>query len=310
MLSSVRRPSISAQPHSSQPAAREGTISAGQAALWYRDIGAGLPIVVLHGGPDFDCNYLLPELDRLADGFRLIYYDQRGRGRSAGNVQPEDVTLQSDIADIELVRRHFQLGSVAVLGHSWGGLLALEYALRHPECVSHLILLNTAFASHADLLLFQESRRAHSVAALDQMRALAATTGYQEGDPQSVAAYYRVHFSATLRRPEHLDAIVKRVTAGTTPEGILKARAIEARLYQDTWSRPEYDLLPALRHFHVPTLVIHGDADFIPAACAARIAEAIPGARYILIPDCGHFSYLECLEAVREAIDAFVARAG
>jgi hypothetical protein len=75
----------------------------------------------LHGGPDFDHSYLVPELDRICDSFHLIYYDQRGRGGSADRVLPEDVTLASNIADLEKVRQYFHLdiGGVAgaLLGH-------------------------------------------------------------------------------------------------------------------------------------------------------------------------------------------------
>lgn len=104
-------------------------------------------MIVLHGGPDFDTSYLLPELDRLSDKFHLIYYDQRGRGRSADSVKPEDVTLESEIADLDEVREHFHLDKVVLLGHSWGTVLALEYALRHPERVSRLVLMDPAPAS-------------------------------------------------------------------------------------------------------------------------------------------------------------------
>src|ERR1700750_2267736 len=77
-------------------------IPVGNAAeLYSREIGKGPAIIVLHGGPDFDKSYLVPEMDRLSDSFRLIYYDQRGRGRSANHVQPEDVTIASEIADME-----------------------------------------------------------------------------------------------------------------------------------------------------------------------------------------------------------------
>src|SRR5258707_15714328 len=82
-------------------APRESRIPVGKASLYCREIGRGQPIIVLHGGPDFDHGYLLPELDRLADAFRLIYYDQRGRGKSADHVQPEDVTLTSDVDDLD-----------------------------------------------------------------------------------------------------------------------------------------------------------------------------------------------------------------
>src|SRR6266699_210276 len=119
---------------------RESRVPVGGAELYAREIGQGAAIIVLHGGPDFDHSYLLPELDRLSDSFRLIYYDQRGRGRSADRVQPEDVTLASDIADLEKVRQYFHLDSVALLGHSWGTVLALEYALRYPERMSRMIL--------------------------------------------------------------------------------------------------------------------------------------------------------------------------
>ena len=86
---------------SNQPAPREGYIPVDNAELYYRDTGRGQTIIVLHGGPDFAHNYLLPDMDRLSDSFRLIYYDQRGRGKSAGNVQPGDVSIASEIADLE-----------------------------------------------------------------------------------------------------------------------------------------------------------------------------------------------------------------
>ena len=79
--------------------------------LFCRDVGAGPPIVVVHGGPDFDHAYLLPELDRLADSFRLVYYDQRGRGRSAEGVRAEDVTLRSEVDDLDRVRSRFGLAN-------------------------------------------------------------------------------------------------------------------------------------------------------------------------------------------------------
>ncbi len=105
----------------------ESRIPVANAYLYSREIGQGTAIIVLHGGPDFDHSYLVPDMDRLSDSFHLIYYDQRGRGRSADRVQPEDVTLASDIADLEKVRQYFHLDSVVLLGHSWGSVLALEY---------------------------------------------------------------------------------------------------------------------------------------------------------------------------------------
>ena len=274
--------------------------------LYYRDIGQGQPIIVLHGGPDFDHNYLLPEMDRLSDSFRLIYYDQRGRGKSARNVQPEDVTLESEMKDLESLRAYFQLESVAVLGHSWGGVLAMEYAVRHPNRVSHLILMNTAPASHDDsMLLRQELPRKRAPGDVEKLKALSSTAKYEEGDLETDAEYYRIHFRATVRRPEQLERVIKSLRVGLTPEDIRKARAIEDRLYDETWALSDYNLLPQLARLGIPTLVICGDYDLVPIECVAHIAQAIPGARLVVLRDCGHFAYLECPDEVRKEITDF-----
>ena len=274
--------------------------------LFCREVGEGPPIVAVHGGPDFDHCYFLPELDRLADSFRLVYYDQRGRGRSAAGVRPEDVTLRSDVEDLDRLRRRLGLESIAVLGHSWGGVVAMEYAIRHPDRVTRLILLDTAPASAGDWRRLRESF-AERRPAEDQaeMAAIAATDAYQRGDLEAEAAYYRIHFRMTLRRPDLLDALVARLRANFTEEGVLLARAIEDRLYEETSGSPEWDLFPALRALAVPTLVLHGEHDFVPVELAARIAEAVPGARLSVLPGCGHFTYLEAPEAVFEEISRF-----
>src|SRR5262245_5426872 len=168
--------------------AGESRIPVGTASLYARAIGQGPPVVVLHGGPDFDQRYLLPDLDRLADGFRLIYYDQRGRGRSAEGVRPEDVTLASDVEDIERVRQHFRLEAPALLGHSWGAALALEYALRHPTRASRLILMNPAPVSASDVAGVRKAYLERLSVDVDRQRAIVATPAYQAGDPEAVAA--------------------------------------------------------------------------------------------------------------------------
>ena len=274
--------------------------------LFCRDVGAGDPILVLHGGPDFDHTYLLPELDRLTESFRLIYYDQRGRGRSASGVRPEDVDLRTEIDDVDRVRRHFGLESMAVLGHSWGGVLAMEYAIRHPERVSQLILLDTAPASAGDWQIFRdELGRRRPADDVQQLQAIVATDAYGRGDLEAEAAYYRIHFRMTLRRPHLLQALVARLRSNYTPDGVLLARAIEQRLYGETSGLAGWDLFPALRELDVPTLLVHGEQDFIPVELAARIADAVPGARLAVLPECGHFTYLEEPERVFEEVSRF-----
>ncbi len=296
---------MSPQHPSDHTAPRESSIPVAGAMLRYREVGQGQPLIVLHGGPSFDHRYLLPDLDLLADTFRLIYYDQRGRGGSAGGVRPEDVSLRSDLDDLDVVRASFGLDRVAVLGHSWGGLLAMEYTLRHPEHVSHLILLNTAPASYDDFRLFVQNLNARPPADAELLRSLRSHLEADESDPHARAAYYHAYFRMTLRPPELLDRLIANMRLGWTEQGVHTAEAIGDRLWAETAEAPDFDLLPRLAALRVPTLVLHGDYDFIPLACAAHIAKAIPGASLIVLPDCGHFSYMEHPEGVRAALAQF-----
>lgn len=287
----------------------ESRIPVGGAELYAREIGHGTAIIILHGGPDFDHSYLLPELDRLSDSYHLIYYDQRGRGRSADGVKPEDVTLASDIADIEKVRQYYHLDSVVLLGHSWGTVLALEYALRYPGRVSHMILMNPAPASTEDYKQLRNEWIEKRPEAMERRKAIAATAAYQEADPEAVVASYRVHFKPALARSGDYEKLISRMQAAFIQqgkEGILKARAVESRLMSETWAAPDYDLLPKLKSLRIPTLVITAEHEFIPISTAEHITQALPNARMVTLKDCGHFSYMESPAAVREQIDSLL----
>ena len=94
-------------------------------------------------------------------------------------------------------------------------------------------------------------------------------------DLEAEAEYYPVRYKVALRRPEHIDQVVGRLRTYFTEESVLAARAIEQRLYDQTWRSDGYDLIPRLQALDIPTLVLHGADDFVPAALAAQIAHAI-----------------------------------
>jgi proline iminopeptidase len=294
------------------PAAREARVDVPGASLYVRTIGHGEPVIVLHGGPDFDTAYLLPDLDRLADAYRLIYYDQRGRGRSAAGVRAEDVTLASELADLDAVRRHFGLDAPVILGHSFGTVLALEYALRYPGRQSKLILMSPAPASAVDVAALREYYLRRIGAQMAKQREIVAGAAYKAGDPDAVIARYRIHFRpafATAAPYERLMTTMGTAFREQDAGGILLARAIEDRLYADTWEIKDYDLHPKLRTLAVPTLVTWGDEDFIPSGVAEHAAAAIPGAKLVKLKRCGHFTFIECPRATRAAIDEFLRAA-
>ena len=289
---------------------RESVVPVDGGRLRVRETGHGQPIVVVHGGPDFDDEYLLPELRRLGDRCRVISYAQRGRGRSFDGSDPGRVTMASEVEDLDRVRASARLTSTAVLGHSWGGLLALEYALAHPGRVSYLVLMNTAPASHDDARAFRvELNRRRTAEQSRRMAELRASPAFRAGDIATEAEYYRLHYATTVRDPRLLHTVVRRLRASFSPEGVIAARAIEEELYADTWSRPGYDLVPRLGRLDLPVLVLHGEDDFVPLAAVRRIADALPRSRLAVLPG-GHFTFLEHPERVLEEITGFVTRTG
>ncbi|HET7402394.1 MAG TPA: alpha/beta fold hydrolase [Usitatibacter sp.] len=281
---------------------RTGHVEVPGARLFHRDVGEGTPIVVVHGGPDFDHRYLLPDMDRLADRWRLIYYDQRGRGASRGEVRREDANIARYVEDLEAVRVQLGLESPVVLGHSWGGLLAMHYALRYPRHLSHLVLLNTAPASSADMMLMREERLRRWAPHQQRLSEIMSSREYEEGEPGSVAAFYRIDFGTTFGDPE----IAARLNLRWSREEILRGREIEQRLMGGLYDDPDFTLVPRLGGILAPTLVVHGENDFVPLAAVRRIVDAVPGARLAVLPGSGHFSYLDAPQGLIAALGDFL----
>jgi proline iminopeptidase len=174
-----------------------------------------------------------------------------------------------------------------------------------------MILMNPAPASTSDLAMFRKVYVQELGAAMDRQREIVASAAYKEGDPEAVAARYRLHFKPALARPGDYEKLMATMKAGFVrqgKEGIVKARAVEDRLMRDTWQIDGYDLLPKLQSLSIPTLVIWGDHDFFPVEIAAHIARAIPTAQLVTLKDCGHFAYLECPGEVRNSFNDFFRR--
>jgi proline iminopeptidase len=177
--------------------------------------------------------------------------------------------------------------------------------MRHPARVSHLILLNTCPASYDDFALFEQQLAVRDPRDAERMRILDSDPRMAEGDLETRAAYYRLYYQPTLRPPELLDRLIAHLQMGWTKESVLTARATTRRLFPETVEMPGYDLLPTLARLRIPTLILHGDYDFVPLTCVTHIAEAIPGARLSVLHDCGHYSYLERPDEFRQALDEF-----
>src|SRR5215472_14400065 len=117
------------------------------AKLWFETEGSGEPVVLISGGPGFSHSYFHPYFSVLANSYRVIYFDSCGRGKSDRAKEPGEYTFSRDVEDVEGLRKALGLKQISVLGHSYGGLVAIAYALRFPQSVQKLILIDTLFSA-------------------------------------------------------------------------------------------------------------------------------------------------------------------
>jgi proline iminopeptidase len=263
--------------------------------LFERRAGSGPPVVVLHGGPGADHGYLLPGFDLLANDRTLIYYDQRGGGRSPV-ARDVPVGWQEQVADLEALRQLWQLDRLTMAGYSWGGLLAMLYAVHHPERVERLALVSPAPSWREARERFEaEFARRNLAPALQEERKALRESGLRERDPE---AYQKRIFELSVV-PYFADP---SRAADLTPFRVV------GRTQQEVWhSLDGYDLRPALRALSLPALVLHGLNDPIPIDSARATADAL-GAEFHPIADCGHVPYVEQPEQFRALLDAFLPR--
>jgi len=262
-------------------------------ALFERRVGSGPPTVVLHGGPGAHHDYLLPGFDRLATHRTLIYYDQRGGGRSA---VPREVPVgwREQVEDLEALRIVWGIERLSIAGYSWGGLLALLYALEHPDRVDRLGLVSPAPVWRQARAEF-ERRLAERNAAPEilEARRRIQDGGLRELDPEE---YRRRMFELSVAGYFH----DWRKASDMTPF------RITGRTQQEVWeSLGDFDLRPRLRGLGLPAVVLHGEDDPIPMETAEALAGLL-GAPLERIPACGHVPYVEAPEKFTGVLDAFL----
>ena len=268
-------------------------------SLFVDVVGHGYPLLLMHGGPGADHWSMLP-FRRLADRFTLVFYDHRGNGRSQG-APVSSMTWENLTADADALRQRLGFERWAVLGHSFGGQVALEYALRYPDSLSHLVLLDTGGDSrwsreHAPELL---AKRGYSPAKVR----LARRFFNGQIAPKEMAPALMRFGSAYYYHPSILllagDMLRGEWRTKMRPEALIFAG-------RELWNG--WTVMNRLGEITVPTLVMAGRDDFqFPPEHQVALAAGIPNARLQIIERAGHNSHSERPTEVMEAVRDFIS---
>jgi proline iminopeptidase len=278
----------------------EGFVDANGVLLYYKTVGVGHPLMILHGGPGASHEYFLPYLLPLARNHKLIFVDERGSGRSEKLEEVKGYTIEAMAEDIEAVRKALGLGKVALLGHSYGGALAQAYALKYQANLDHLILCSTWHSTRQMNEVFRDMLAKMPVELRSRIQKMEAAGLYGKGKAYEHGRYRAEYMEAAWgegyfpylyqRRPD--PAYEPASSSGTSWD-----------LYREMWGSTgefvidgnlksvEYaDRLPSL---NVPTLITVGDHDECAPSLSREMQRLIPGSRLVVYPQSGHMTFVD-----------------
>jgi proline iminopeptidase len=282
--------------------ATEGSVAAPGVTLHYYERGQGEPVLVLSGGPGFSSDYMTPVAQELASGFRTVLLDQRGTGRSTlEKLDASTLTLQLAVEDLEILRRHLGLGSWTVLGHSWGGMLAMAYAVAHPESVKALILVCSGGPTVEFFAPFGANIEARLLSGDHEALDFWRDPAQRQADPRRAA-----YESLRARTPAYFFSRKNAwpFIALLRPEGYTSA--VNRLLIADL-EKNAYDLRPGLRKLQIPALVVAARQDPVPESVALEIHGLLRGSRLRIVERSGHFPWLEQPKDLYDAVREFLA---
>ena len=262
-------------------------------SLWIEEVGAGFPVFVLHGGPGLDHQHLRPWLDPLADEFRLLYLDERGQGRSE-RVEPASLSLDVFAKDVDLAAEALGLGAFALLGHSFGAIIATRHAIELGTAAGYVI------SGGGDSSAALEQDVAESLEAMGEAGKPIAESWEQERTVETEEEFREL---MRVQWPFHF--------AGPVPESFQDETIYtpEVIRYFASAGYGDFDYVPDLPRVTRPTLLLVGEADRTTTLRAARVLhEGIAGSDLIVIPAVGHMSFIEAPDAYLNAVRPFLRR--
>ncbi len=285
---------------------REGFIQGAGARIYFKTLGRGAPLLLLHGGPGADHSDFLPALRPLARHCQLVLIDERGSGRSERLKDPEGYTLDRMVKDIERVRQHLKLRRIVDLGHSFGGILAQAYALKHPKKILGLVLAGTGSSARCIDTDFRNIRKRLPARLRNRLTRLE-----RAGIFQADGAYTKEYAAASAA------ALAPHMYAKAPPPRFQQAPDLGMEVLREMWVRRSdfhidgnlkgFDFTHSLSRVRAPSLVVIGDRDLVSTATADVSRAALPRATLVVMAECAHMMYIDQTARFNRLLEEFLS---
>jgi proline iminopeptidase len=292
---------------------QEGFVDAHGMLIYYTELGTGKPLVIVHGGPGASHDYFLPYLLPLARSHRIIFIDERGSGKSEKLEDPSGYTVEAMVEDVEAVRSSLGLGTIDLLGHSYGGVLAQAYALKYQENLSHLVLCSTFQSTKEMNGVFRTMMEKMSPELRTRIQKLESAGLYGHGkdfeknrytDEYMVAAWGEGYFPYLYQN--HPDPNYSATTAGNMSWDLYRAMWGSDGEFVIDGNLSSVEYAGKLGTIHVPTLITAGDHDECSTELAHEMNGLIPGSKLVILPRSGHMTFVDQPGMFIKSVDDFL----
>lgn len=279
-----------------------GDILVNRATLKYEIFGTGVPVIVLHGGPGIGYRYLLPELsDSLSVSTKLILYDQRASGQSTGSRTPELLTISSFVDDLRQLYAALRISRAILLGHSFGGLLAMKFGIQNPDLVTGLILVDTDPPSKSLWSRYPERLRPQSRQAIAELTQIRSTEEWQS-DVSRVSRYFELALKPFFAVGSRMPKDFGQRFALMAPENLFGRGSIVRA------SLGDWDLCSELEHLDTPALIVTGDESIFPEEAVTKLRKSLRNSTVTTLHGVSHFPPIESREAFHQSVAGFIRR--
>ncbi len=279
----------------------QGYVDIDNTRFYYKTVGSGDTLVVLHGGPGLSHKYLKPQLDSLlSSSFTLLYYDQRGSGWSGGVEDTLKLNMRTYVSDLDQIRDQFKISKLNLMGHSFGGLLGMYYGINYPEHLNSLVLIDTDAASY-ELRTPYQIKTINARISEEQEKyldSIAQSETYKNYEVSAYNNYYKTFLTSYFADPR--DTL--HLSLGFDSISIPKIRTTSRFVRNDLG---KYDIHDQLDKIQSSTLILHGTESIFSVEGAQAIHEKLTKSKLQLFENCGHFEYIEAPEKFKTAIEEF-----
>jgi proline iminopeptidase len=294
---------------------QEGFVDSHSVLIYYKMMGHGAPLLIVHGGPGASHDYFLPYLLPLMRTNKLVFIDERGGGKSSKLADPKGYTIANMVEDLEAVRQALGLGKISLLGHSFGGALVQAYALKYQKNLSHLILGST-FSSTREL----NEALARMKADMDpkdraRINALEAAGLFNKGEIWEHGRYSEEY--AKLAWGKGYFPYVYFNNPDPTYDPLSGNTSTAWDVYREMWGSDgefivdgnlkEVEYVDRLHEIKVPTLIIVGEHDESDPKMSKEMHEKIAGSELVILPKSGHMTFVDQNEMFLKTVRDFVA---